>query len=60
MDEFIDAFVVERRRQQEAAEAQRARDMAAEAGVEAAEVAKSRGQEDQQENYEIQQVNTVG
>ena len=55
MDEFIDAFVVERRRQQEAAEAQRARDMAAEAGVEAAEVAKSRGQEDQQENYELQQ-----
>ena len=56
MDEFIDAFVMERRRQQEAAEAQRARDVAASAGIEAAEVAKSRGQEDQEENYELQQV----
>ena len=58
MDEFIDAFVMERRRQQEAAEAQRRRDAAAKAAEEAGEDdLEVRGQENQEENYELQQVN---
>ena len=57
VDEFIDAFVMERRRQQEAAEAQRRRDAAAKAAEEAGEEAEEvRGQENQEENYELQQV----
>ena len=61
VDEFIDAFVMERRRQQEAAEAQRRRDAAAKAAEEAGEEAEEvRGQENQEENYELQQVRRNG
>ena len=50
VDEYIDAFVVERKRQQEAAEAQRARDEAA------ANAAASAQNEEQEENFEMQEV----
>ena len=50
VDEYIDAFVVERKRQQEAAEAQRARDEAA------ANAAASAQNDEQEENFEMQEV----
>ncbi len=46
VDEYIDAFVMERKRQQEAAEAQRARDAAREAAQEA----------EGEENFDLQEV----
>ena len=52
VDEYIDAFVMERKRQQEAAEAQRARDEAA-----AAAASQPSAQNDEQEeNFEMQEV----
>ena len=49
VDEYIDAFVMERKRQQEAAEAQRARD-------EAAAAAKANQNDEIEENFEMQEV----
>ena len=56
VDEYIDAYVMERQRQQEAAEAQRRRD----AERAAAEGGDSGGNEEEpRENYEMQQVHMV-
>ena len=55
VDEYIDAYVMERQRQQEAAEAQRRRD----AERAAAEAGDSGGNDEEpRENYEMQQVRT--
>ena len=51
MDEYIDAYVLERKRQQEAAEAQRARDAAA------TEEGKTQADSDE-ENFDLQEVIT--
>ena len=56
VDEYIDAYVMERQRQQEAAEAQRRRD----AERAAAEAGDSGGNEEEpRENYEMQQVHII-
>ena len=56
VDEYIDAYVMERQRQQEAAEAQRRRD----AERAAAEAGDSGGNEEEpRENYEMQQVHMI-